>query len=157
MGTTGSSDDRPEFLGVHHVLVGVPPDEKEAAQRYYEDVLGFVPLASPLESSGSGNLWWYYCGSSELHVSLVPDYRAHVRPHTAISVRDLPALRERLRRHGIETRLDFSYSGCWRIYVVDPWNNRLEFISQLPPGVRPGMTDAEMSAALANGTDAVTS
>jgi len=141
MGSTDSADSadsgerRPEFLGVHHVLVGVPPDQKEAAQRYYEDVIGFVPLASPLESSGSGNLWWYACGASEFHVSLVPDYRANVRPHVAISVRDLPALCERLQRHGIETRLDYSYSGCWRIYVVDPWNNRLEFIAPLPPGV----------------------
>lgn len=128
----------PNFLGLHHVLVGVPPDQKAAAQRYYEEVLGFVPITSPLESSGSGNLWWYSCGDAELHVSLVPDYRAHVRPHAAIRVRDLPALRERLRGHGIETRLDFSYSGCWRIYVVDPWDNRLEFIAPLPPGVTPG-------------------
>ncbi|HEX2326431.1 MAG TPA: VOC family protein [Chloroflexota bacterium] len=131
------TDGRPQFQGVHHVMVGVPPDQKEAAQRYYEDVLGFVPVASPLESAGSGNLWWYECGASELHVALVPDYRANVRPHTAIQVQDLPAFRERLLRHGIETRLDYSYVGCWRIYIVDPWNNRLEFISPLPPGVTP--------------------
>ena len=127
------TDGRPQFQGVHHVMVGVPPDQKEAAQRYYEDVLGFVPVASPLESAGSGNLWWYECGASELHVALVPDYRAHVRPHTAIQVQDLPAFRERLLRHGIETRLDYSYVGCWRIYIVDPWNNRLEFISPVAP------------------------
>ncbi|MDQ3703592.1 MAG: hypothetical protein M3442_22125 [Chloroflexota bacterium] len=126
---------RPEFQGVHHVMLGVPPDQKEAAQQYYEGVLGFVPVESPLESTGSGNLWWYSCGVSELHVALVPDYRANVRPHVAIGIDDLPSYRERLRRHGIETKLDYSYSGSWRIYIVDPWNNRLEFISQLPPGV----------------------
>src|SRR5438067_10030068 len=103
MSETGT--DRPQFEAVHHVLVGVPPDQKEAAKRFYEDVLGFVPVASPLESGGSGNLWWYECGASELHVALVPDYHAHVRPHVAIRVKDLPALRERLRRHGIETTL----------------------------------------------------
>jgi hypothetical protein len=126
-----------EFLGLHHVLIGVPPDAKEAAHRFYEEVIGLVPLESPLESSPTGNLWWYACGAAEFHVSLVADYRPHVRPHAAIHVRDLPALRERLRRHGIETRLDYSYVGCWRIYVVDPWNNRLEFISALPPGETP--------------------
>src|SRR5262245_54541340 len=95
-GSEHMSEDtaRPRFEGVHHVLVGVPPDQKEAAKRFYEDVLGFVPVASPLESAGSGNLWWYECGSSELHVALVPEYRANVRPHVAISVNDLPALRE---------------------------------------------------------------
>ena len=127
---------RPQFEGVHHVLVAVPPDAKEAAHRYYEDVLGFVPVASPLESGGgSGNLWWYECGDAELHVSCVAEYRAHVRPHVAISVKDLPAYRERLARHGIETNLNYSYVGSWRIYVVDPWNNRLEFIEKLPAGV----------------------
>jgi hypothetical protein len=138
-------------------MVGVPPDQKEAAQRYYEDVLGFVPVASPLESAGSGNLWWYECGASELHVALVPDYRANVRPHTAIQVQDLPAFRERLLRHGIETRLDYSYVGCWRIYIVDPWNNRLEFIAKLPAGVTRGMSDSEIAAVLAWGTEALRS
>ena len=129
-------DGRPAFEGVHHVLIGVPPDQKEAAHRYYEEVLGFVPVASPLESgSGSGNLWWYECGASELHVGLVQDYRAHRRPHTAIRIKNLPAFRERLRRHGIETTLNYSYKGSWRIYIVDPWENRLEFIEPLPPGV----------------------
>jgi catechol 2,3-dioxygenase-like lactoylglutathione lyase family enzyme len=142
-------DGRPQFEGVHHVLVCVPPDQKEAAKRYYEDVLGFVPVASPLESGGSGNLWWYECGSSELHVACLPDYRANVRPHTAIRIKDLPAFRERLARHGIETRLDYSYVGSWRIYIVDPWNNRLEFIAQLPAGVRSGMSAEEAAAAMA--------
>lgn len=132
-----SEADRPQFLGVHHVLVGVPPDQKEPAHQFYEDVLGFVPVASPLESGSTGNLWWYECGNAELHVSLVPDYRANIRPHVAIRIANLPAFRERLARHGIETKLDYSYMGCWRIYLVDPWNNRLEFISQLPPGVTP--------------------
>jgi hypothetical protein len=129
--------DESQFLGVHHVLVCVPPDQKEAAKRYYEDVFGFKPVASPLETSGSGNLWWYECGDAELHIALLADYQAHVRPHVAIRVRDLSAFRERLARHGIEPRVDYSYRGSWRIYVVDPWNNRLEFISQLPPGVVP--------------------
>ena len=143
-----ASEAKPQFQGVHHVLICVPPDQKEAAQRFYEDVLGFVPVASPLESGGSGNLWWYECGASELHVACIPDYRAHVRPHAAIRITDLPAFRARLARHGIEPKLDYSYVGCWRIYVVDPWNNRLEFIAQLPPGVRPGMTAEEAAAVL---------
>ena len=42
-------------------------------------------------------------------------------------IRDLPAFRERLRGHGIETKLDFSYTGCWRIYIVDPWGNDVCF------------------------------
>ncbi len=131
------TDTKPQFLGVHHVLLGVPPDKKEEAKRYYEDVLGFVPVASPLESAGSGNLWWYECGQSELHVSLVADYQANIRPHVAISIRELPAYRERLKRHGIEPKLDYSYKGHWRIYIVDPWNNRLEFIEPIPEGHTP--------------------
>jgi hypothetical protein len=72
-------------------------------------------------------------------------------------VRDLPALRERLRQHGIEPKLDYSYKGHWRIYVIDPWNNRTEFIEKLPDGVTSGMTDSEAAAILGNGTDAKTS
>ena len=144
----------PQFEGIHHVLVGVPPDQKEAAKRFYEEVLGFAPVASPLESGGSGNLWWYECGNAELHVALVPDYQAHVRPHVAIIVKDLAALRARLQRHGIETRLNYSYRDHWRIYVVDPWDNRLEFIALLPPGIEPGMSDAEVAAQMAGSAGA---
>lgn len=150
-GDTGAAGMEDQFLGVHHVLIGVPPDQKNEAKRYYEEVIGFVPIASPLESSGSGNLWWYECGSSEFHVSLVPEYQANVRPHVAFMVRDLLALRSRLAQHGIAPALDYTYRDHWRIYVVDPWNNRLEFISQLPPGVSTGMTVEEAAAALARG------
>ena len=126
-----------QFLGVQHVLIGVPPDKKAEAKHFYEEVLGFKELDSPLESSGSGNLWWYACGDSEFHVALVDDHQPHVRPHAAIRIQNLPALRERLARHGIEPKLDYSYRGSWRIYVVDPWNNRIEFIEPLPEGHQP--------------------
>jgi catechol 2,3-dioxygenase-like lactoylglutathione lyase family enzyme len=138
-----------EFLGVHHVMIVVPPDQKEAAKRFYEQVIGFVPLENPLESSPSGNLWWYACGRSEFHVALLAEHTAHPRPHAAFHVANLPALRARLRRHGIEPRLDFSYKGHWRVYVTDPWNNRTEYISQLPPGISPGMAAEEIDAVLA--------
>lgn len=134
---TSTAPGDSQFLGVHHVLIGVPPDMKEEAKRFYEDVLGFVPLASPLESSPSGNMWWYECGDAEFHVALVADYQPHRRPHLAIRVRNLPALRERLVKHGIHTDYNYSYRGAWRIYVVDPWENRLEFIEPLPPGLTP--------------------
>ena len=127
--------EAPQFLGVHHVLIGVPGGKREEAHRFYEDVVGFVPLASPLESSPSGNMWWYECGDAEFHVAIVPDYQPHRRPHLAIRVRNLPALRARLAQHGIEPRVDYSYRGAWRIYITDPWENRLEFIEPLPPGV----------------------
>ncbi|HEU5315420.1 MAG TPA: VOC family protein [Chloroflexota bacterium] len=133
----GDAPGGAHFAGLHHVLVGVPPDKKEEAKRFYEDVLGFVPLASPLESSGSGNMWWYECGDAEFHVALVPDFQAHRRPHVAVRVRNLPALRARLAKHGVEPSVDYSYRGSWRIYVVDPWENRIEFIEPLPPGVTP--------------------
>lgn len=136
------SDQRPQFLGLHHVLICVPPDQAAAAHRFYEEVLGFVPLSSPLESSATGNLWWYECGESEFHVALVAGFQAHVRPHPAIRIRNLPAFRERLKRHGIEPPLDYSYTGHWRIYVVDPWNNRTEFIEPLPAGHAPPTNSA---------------
>jgi hypothetical protein len=123
-------------------LITVPQDQKDAAMRFYEGVLGFQPVASPLEGGGGGRLWWYQCGDAELHVALLEDFQRHVRPHPAIRVRDLPALRERLRAHGIEARLNYSYVGHWRIYIVDPWGNRLEFIAPLPAGERPPATHA---------------
>lgn len=132
--------DNSPFLGLHHVLIGVPPDQKDEAHRFYEQVLGFEPLESPLESSPTGNMWWYRCGDAEFHVALVPDYQPNRRPHPAIRVRDLAALRERLRGHGIATKLDYSYVGCWRVYVTDPWDNRIEFIEPLPPGAGPPTT-----------------
>lgn len=129
------SDESYQFLGVHHVLVVVPPDQAREAHHFYEEVLGFVPLASPLESGGSGTMWWYECGRSEFHVALVADARPHIRPHAAISIRDLPSFVDRLKRHGIEPKVDYSYRGHWRVYVVDPWNNRIEFIAPLPAGI----------------------
>ena len=137
-----------EFLGVHHVMIVVPPDKKEDAKHFYEQIIGFVPLENPLESSPSGNLWWYACGRSEFHIALLAEHTVHSRPHAAFHVTNLLALRNRLKRHGIEPRVDYSYKGHWRIYVTDPWNNRTEYIAQLPPNIPVGRTAEEAEAAL---------
>lgn len=151
-----ASEDQTQFLGVHHVLIVVPPDKKEEAKHFYEEIIGFVPLENPLESSPSGNMWWYACGRSEFHVALLADHTVHPRPHAAFLVSNLMALRARLKRHNIEPRLDYSYKGHWRIYVTDPWNNRTEYIEPLPPGITTGMTEDEIAPVLSKGTEART-
>jgi catechol 2,3-dioxygenase-like lactoylglutathione lyase family enzyme len=118
---------RHSFKGVHHILLSVPPEQKEAAHRFYEDVLGFEPLSVAPEIGSGDRLWWYDCGAAQVHIALEPEFRAHHRAHPAILVQNLAALGEQLVQAGVETRWDDHYPGLRRFYIRDPFGNRLEF------------------------------
>lgn len=115
------------YTGVHHILLSVPPEKKAEAHAFYEQVLGFEPLAVAPEIGGGENLWWYDCGAAQVHVALEPGFRAHQRAHPALLVDNLVALGERLTANGVELRWDDHYPGLRRFYIRDPFGNRLEF------------------------------
>ena len=120
-----------QFVGVHHVLLAVPAEQKAEAHHFYEEILGFKPLSVAPEIGGGDNLWWYDCGAAQLHLAVEAGYQAHPRPHPAILVANLDALAGVLSAHGVAVRWDDHYPGLRRFYMRDPFGNRLEFAEPL--------------------------
>jgi catechol 2,3-dioxygenase-like lactoylglutathione lyase family enzyme len=108
----------------------MPEGEDDAAVRFYAQVLGLDRVPKPPELSPRGGVW-FRSGELEVHLGVEDGFRPAVKAHPAFLVRGLTALRERLEAGGYKVSDSVPIAGYDRIYVRDPFGNRLELIEPL--------------------------
>jgi catechol 2,3-dioxygenase-like lactoylglutathione lyase family enzyme len=64
----------------------------------------------------------------KVNLGVDPEFRAARKAHPAFRVRDLGGLVRRLRAAGVEVVDDGALPGYERVYVTDPFGNRLELL-----------------------------
>lgn len=116
-----------KVLRLDHVQLAMPPGGEDAAQQFYEGLLGIprVPKPEPLAARGG---CWFEDGALRLHLGVEEDFRPARKAHPALAVSDLEELAERLRAAGHEVRAG-DMPG--QAYVDDPFGNRIELVSVL--------------------------
>ncbi len=70
-------------------------------------------------------------GQLEVHLGVEDQFRPAVKAHPAILVRGLAVIRERIERAGYKISDTVQIEGFDRVYVRDPFGNRLELIEAL--------------------------
>jgi catechol 2,3-dioxygenase-like lactoylglutathione lyase family enzyme len=76
---------------------------------------------------------WFACGALKVHLGVEPDFRPARKAHPALLVSDLGELVNRLRDAGIDIVDDEPLEGYERVYVSDPFGNRIELMEPVPP------------------------
>lgn len=71
---------------------------------------------------------WFRAGGVEPHLGVEEDFRPARKAHPGILVDDLDEIVGRLASAGQRTTWDGHFPGHRRIYVHDPFGNRLEFL-----------------------------
>ena len=117
------------FLGFHHVQVAMPEGREDEAVGFYAAVLGLEEFPKPPELAGRGGRW-FRSGPVEVHLGVEERFAPATKAHPALLVDDLAALEERLRAAGIDAAADVELEGHRRVYVHDPFGNRLELIER---------------------------
>jgi catechol 2,3-dioxygenase-like lactoylglutathione lyase family enzyme len=112
-------------LGVDHVQLAAPRGCEHAARSFYGALLGMPELPKPEAIRGRGGVW-FAAGSQELHVGVEEPFTPARKAHPGLVVDDLDALRARLARAGHEPEDDAKIEGVRRLFVHDPFGNRLE-------------------------------
>jgi catechol 2,3-dioxygenase-like lactoylglutathione lyase family enzyme len=115
------------LLGLHHVQLAMPPDEEDAAIAFYHGVLGLEQVEKPEALSPRGGVW-FRSGSLEVHLGVEEGFRPAVKAHPAFLVEDLERLRARVEMSGYKVIDTVQLEGFRRVYVRDPFGNRLELI-----------------------------
>jgi ribosomal protein S18 acetylase RimI-like enzyme len=111
---------------VDHVQVAAPSGGEPAARAFYGDLLDLEELPKPERLRARGGVW-FAVGDQQLHVGIEEPFAPARKAHPAFGVPradDLRALAERLRGAGHDVRWDGP-----RIYVSDPFGNRLEILA----------------------------
>ena len=107
----------------------MPAGREDDAVAFYAGVLGLEEVPKPAKLSGRGGRW-FRSGGVELHLGVDDAFVPARKAHPALLVDDLARLEERLRAAGVDPVGDVELEGHRRVYVSDPFGNRLELIEQ---------------------------
>jgi catechol 2,3-dioxygenase-like lactoylglutathione lyase family enzyme len=111
--------------GIDHVQLAAPPGCEAAARAFYGGVLGLEELPKPEAIRGRGGVW-FRVGAQELHVGVEEPFTPARKAHPGLVAGDLDELRRRLCEAGIAYADDDAIAGVSRLFVDDPFGNRLE-------------------------------
>ena len=112
---------------IDHVQLAMPAGREPEAVAFYEQLLGISQQAKPPHLAARGGCW-FERGDLKIHLGVEADFRAARKAHPALRVKDLPALVARLSEAGVAIRDDEPLEGYDRVYVDDPFGNRIELL-----------------------------
>lgn len=115
---------------IDHVQVAIPKGGEAEARRFYNAFLGLPERTKPENLAKRGGCW-FETGAVKVHCGVEEPFHPARKAHIAFKVDDVAALAVRARAAGFETADDEPLPGHDRIYIYDPFGNRLEFLKPL--------------------------
>ncbi|MWB79822.1 glyoxalase [Pseudooceanicola sp. 216_PA32_1] len=112
---------------IHHVQLAMPEGGEDLARGFYSALLGLPEVAKPPRLAARGGCW-FETGALRVHLGVEGDFRPARKAHPAFAVTDLPALVARLEAADVAVLPDDAIPGVARVYVADPFGNRIELI-----------------------------
>ena len=116
-----------KIVGIDHVQLAMPPGGEAKARRFYVDLLGLLEVPKPPHLTVRGGAW-FELGSVKVHLGIERDFKAARKAHPALLVQGLTDLTAALERAGYLVVRDDTLEGYYRVYVDDPFGNRIELI-----------------------------
>ena len=115
------------ITGLHHLQLAMPPEGEGEARAFYGGLLGLIPVAKPADLAGRGGCW-FTAGDLGVHLGVDEGFRPARKAHPAFWVEDLARLVVDLEAAGHVVAGDTALDGHDRVYVDDPFGNRLELV-----------------------------
>jgi catechol 2,3-dioxygenase-like lactoylglutathione lyase family enzyme len=110
-----------------HIQLAMPPGREAEARDFYQELLGIPEVRKPANLAKRGGCW-FECGALKVHLGVEGDFRPARKAHPAFIVDDLAALSAKLSKAGYPVRADEPLKGYRRVYVDDPFGNRIELM-----------------------------
>ena len=138
------TEPEPLVRGFDHVQVTIPRGTEERARAFYGTLLGLKETAKP---GPLGRSWWPVVRGPglDLHLGVEEPFTPATKAHIALLVRDLAKTRSALGDAGVVIVADDADIGIARFYALDPFGNRLKFISEGDRGFTGKGTDEARS------------
>ena len=118
------------IIGIDHVQLAMPAGREDVAREFYEGLLGIPEVTKPPALAKRGGAS-FESGPVKIHVGVESEFRAAQKAHPGLLVRDLRELVQRLCDAGVKVIRDESLTGYDRVYVNDPFGNRIELLEPL--------------------------
>jgi catechol 2,3-dioxygenase-like lactoylglutathione lyase family enzyme len=115
------------ITAIDHVQLAMPAGGEEDAVAFYEAILGVQQVAKPDELARRGGCW-FESANVRVHLGVEPDFRPARKAHPAFIVDNLDDLVGALSTAGHKWEKAEPLRGYDRIYVDDPFGNRIELL-----------------------------
>jgi catechol 2,3-dioxygenase-like lactoylglutathione lyase family enzyme len=115
------------ILSLDHLQLAMPPGGEEQARAFYHGMLGMMEEEKPPELAARGGCW-FRAGSAILHLGVEEPFTPQRKAHPAFCVSDLDQLAHNLAAQGVSVLWDHALPERRRLYVEDPFGNRLELM-----------------------------
>jgi Lactoylglutathione lyase and related lyases len=121
------------IIEIHHIQLAMPPGAEEIARSFYIGILDFTEIDKPSNLAKRGGVW-FRSKSVQLHLGIETNFRPSKKAHPAFEVDDLASIEKRCMDSGHSVARDEPLSGYERIYVTDPFENRIELLQKTRAG-----------------------
>src|SRR5271168_111656 len=118
------------IVAVEHIQLAMPAGREVEARAFYTGILGIPEVPKPPGLAKRGGCW-FERGALKIHLGVEKDFRPARKAHPALEVKDLAKLIERLQERGHAVNEDEPLAGFNRVYVDDPFGNRIELLEPL--------------------------
>jgi catechol 2,3-dioxygenase-like lactoylglutathione lyase family enzyme len=115
---------------IEHVQLAMPAGGEDRARAFYRDVLGIAETPKPANLAKRGGCW-FERDDLKVHLGVEADFRPARKAHVALLVSNLAALKDKLRTAGYAPNEDEPLEGYHRVYVDDPFGNRIELMEPI--------------------------
>jgi catechol 2,3-dioxygenase-like lactoylglutathione lyase family enzyme len=115
---------------IEHVQLAMPAGGENRARAFYGEILGIPETPKPPNLAKRGGCW-FERDELKIHLGVESEFHAARKAHPALLVEDLQALAAKLRSSGAIVRDDEPLEGYHRIYVDDPFGNRIELMEPI--------------------------
>jgi len=112
---------------IDHIQIAMPAGEEDRARDFYGRILGLAEVEKPEHLRKRGGVW-FSLGARQFHLGVQRDFVPAKKAHPAFLVQDVEQVRRILEANGYTVTGDEPLKGYDRIYAIDPFGNRLEFL-----------------------------
>jgi catechol 2,3-dioxygenase-like lactoylglutathione lyase family enzyme len=116
-----------KVLSIDHVQLAMPAGREAEARAFYAALLGISEQPKPPHLAQRGGCW-FERGALKIHLGVEQGFLPARKAHPALIVDDLPSLVAALKAAGHHVAEDEPLAGCHRVYVDDPFGNRIELM-----------------------------
>ena len=110
-----------------HILLAMPAGRESEARKFYQGILGIPEATKPSELAARGGCW-FEDGELKVHLGVEKNFAPARKAHPAFIVDDLAAFTSALVQAGFPISHDEPLEGYDRIFVHDPFGNRIELM-----------------------------
>ncbi len=120
--------------GLDHIQINAPKGHEDEARAFFGELLGLLELKKPESLRSSGGVWFGLPDGRQLHTGVSEPFAPSKKGHVCLRVRNLDIFAEFLEVEGVSLEWD-GRADARRVFLFDPWGNRLEIVEGFHPSV----------------------